>query len=325
MIFINMSIRNLIKNVLHEEVKQKKLKLFALDWDDNILRMPTKLYVKTDDGDSVGMSTEDFAIYREKIGKEPFEFEGKTIVGLDSDAFRDFTRSESFLIDTEKAIRKNRKSPSFVSFKKALIKASPFSIITARGHDPEIIKQGVKVFIDLVLSPEDKERMINNIKNVLKFENREKFYKVDQSSDEQLLDIYLDYKGRYYPVSSKEFGRQFKLDSAKGASSPEQSKKIALSDFLEQVYDEVGDLIKSGKYGPISLGFSDDDPGNVRSMVNHIQDELSMMYPEIKFIVKDTSEGGMKKIIIKRERELNKDLNENYIINKIKKELYKLK
>ena len=50
-----------------------------------------------------------------------------------------------------------------------------------------------------------------------------------------------------------------------------------------------------------------------------------MMYPEIKFIVKDTSEGGMKKIIIKRERELNKDLNENYIINKIKKELYKLR
>jgi len=87
MIFIDMSIRNLIRNILQEE--SKKLKLFALDWDDNILRMPTKLYLKTDDGDSVGMSTEDFAIYREKIGKEPFEFEGKTIVGLDNNAFSD--------------------------------------------------------------------------------------------------------------------------------------------------------------------------------------------------------------------------------------------
>lgn len=325
MIFINMSIRNLIKNVLHEEVKQKKLKLFALDWDDNILRMPTKIYLKTESGNPIGMSTEDFATYREKIGKEPFEFEGEIVIGLDNNAFRDFTSSESFLIDTEKAIRKNRKSPSFVSFKKALIKASPFSIITARGHDPEVIKQGVKRFIELVLSPEDKLRMINNIKNVLKFEDSDTFYKVDQNNEEQLIDIYLDDKGEYYPVSSKEFGKRFKLDSTKGASSPEQSKKIALSDFLEQVYDKVGHLIKSGKYGPISLGFSDDDPGNVRSMISHIQDELSMMYPEIKFIVKDTSEGGMRKIIIKREKELNKDLNENYIINKIKKELYKLR
>jgi hypothetical protein len=316
-----MSIRNLIKNILQEE--SKKLKLFALDWDDNILRMPTKLYLKTDDGESVGMSTEDFAIYREKIGKEPFEFEGKTIVGLDDNAFRDFTSSESFLVDTEKAIRRNRTSPSFTSFKKALIKASPFSIITARGHDPEVIKQGVKRFIELVLSPEDKNRMIQNIKRNFKFEDIGDFYKIDSNDDEQIIDIFLDEKGEYYPVSSKEFGRRFKLDSAKGASSPEQSKKIALSDFLERVYEKVGHLIDSGKYGSVSLGFSDDDPGNVRSMISHIQNELSMMYPEIKFIVKDTSEGGMRKLIIKRERELNKDLNENYIINKIKKELYK--
>jgi len=316
-----MSIRNLIRTILQEE--SKKLKLFALDWDDNILRMPTKLYLKTEDGDSVGMSTEDFAIYREKIGKEPFEFEGKTIVGLDNNAFRDFTSSESFLVDTEKAIRKNRTSPSFMSFKKALIKASPFSIITARGHDPEIIKQGVKKFIDLVLSPEDKIQMIQNIKRVFNFEGISDYYKITSNDDEQLIDIYLDEKGEYYSVSSKEFGRRFKLDSAKGASSPEQSKKIALSDFLERVYEKVGHLIDSGKYGSVSLGFSDDDPGNVRSMINHIRDELSMMYPEIKFIVKDTSEGGMRKLIIKRERELNNDLTENYLVKRIKNKLFK--
>jgi hypothetical protein len=316
-----MSIRNLIRTILQEE--SKKLKLFALDWDDNILRMPTKLYLKTEDGDSVGMSTEDFATYREKIGKEPFEFEGKTIVGLDNNAFRDFTSSESFLVDTEKAIRKNRTSPSFMSFKKALIKASPFSIITARGHDPEIIKQGVKKFIDLVLSPEDKIKMIQNIKRVFNFEGISNYYKITSNDDEQLIDIYLDEKGEYYPVSSKEFGRRFKLDSAKGASSPEQSKKIALSDFLERVYEKVGHLIDSGKYGSVSLGFSDDDPGNVRSMINHIRDELSMMYPEIKFIVKDTSEGGMRKLIIKRERELNNDLTENYLVKRIKNKLFK--
>ena len=222
------------------EDRSDVLLYYAFDWDDNILRMPTKLYLKTDDGDSVGMSTEDFAIYREKIGKEPFEFEGKTIVGLDNNAFRDFTSSESFLVDTEKAIRRNRTSPSFTSFKKALIKASPFSIITARGHDPEVIKQGVKRFIELVLSPEDKDRMIKNIRRTFEFEDISDFYKLDLNNDEQLIDVYLDEKGEYYPVSSKEFGKRFNLDSAKGASSPEQSKKIALSDFLERVYEKVG-------------------------------------------------------------------------------------
>jgi len=165
--------------------------------------------------------------------------------------------------------------------------------------------------------------MIQNIKRVFNFEGISDYYKITSNDNEQLIDIYLDEKGEYYPVSSKEFGRRFNLDSAKGASSPEQSKKLALSDFLEKVYEKVGHLIDSGKYGSVSLGFSDDDPGNVRSMISHIRDELSMMYPEIKFIVKDTSEGGMRKLVIKRERELNKDLTENYLVKRIKNKLFK--
>ena len=295
-----MNRKSLIKRILKEFVEERKLRLYSLDWDDNILGMPTKIYLKDENGNVVGMSTDDFAEYRHLIGKEPFEYEGSNIVGYDDNAYRDFVHPETFLSDTIKAVRKNRFSPSFKKFKETLIYANHFSIITARGHNPEVIKKGIKIFIDIVLTPEEKKRMVENIKDTINFEELSNFYKMDNLSDKQLIDIYLDEKGEYYPVSSKEFGQRFKLDSAGGASSPEQSKKIALSDFLEQVYTKVGKLIHSGKYGSVSLGFSDDDSKNVKSIIEHIEDELTRIYPEIHFVVFDTSEGGMKKIVIRR-------------------------
>ncbi len=314
-----MSNRNLIKKILREVTEERNLRLYALDWDDNILGMPTKIYLKDDEGNSIGMPTDHFAEYRHLIGKEPFEYEDTNIVGFDDDPFRDFTHPETFLSDTIKAVKKNRFSPSFEKFKETLIYANPFSIITARGHSPKVIKKGVKLFINIALTPQEKQEMINNVKDVLDFEEIGGFYKTGDLNDSQLIDVYLDEKGEYYPVSSKEFGQRFKLDSSKGASSPEHNKKLALSDFLEQVYNKVGKLIDSGKYGSVSLGFSDDDVSNVRSMVKHIEDELSKMYPEIHFVVKDTSEGGMKKIVISRinDKADSESLLENYIINKI--------
>ena len=67
------------------------MKYYAFDWDDNIMRMPTEIVVMDENGNEVGMSTEDFAEYRVKIGNEPFNYRGKTIVGLAKDAFRNFT------------------------------------------------------------------------------------------------------------------------------------------------------------------------------------------------------------------------------------------
>jgi hypothetical protein len=315
-----MSNRNLIKKILKEVAEERNLRLYALDWDDNILGMPTKIYLKDEDGNSIGMPTDHFAEYRHLIGKEDFEYEGSTIVGFDDDPFRDFTHPETFLSDTLKAVKKNKFSPSFEKFKETLIYANPFSIITARGHSPKVIKKGVKLFINIALTPQEKQEMVNNIKDVLDFEEIGGYYKTGDLDDSQLIDVYLDEKGEYYPVSSKEFGQRFKLDSSKGASSPEHNKKLALSDFLDQVYYKVGKLIDSGKYGSVSLGFSDDDISNVRSMVQHIEDELSRIYPEIHFVVKDTSEGGMKKIVITRvdDEADSESLLENYIINKIK-------
>jgi hypothetical protein len=39
--------------------------------------MPTKIIVKDENGDEVGMSTDDFAEHRHHFGKEPFDYKGE--------------------------------------------------------------------------------------------------------------------------------------------------------------------------------------------------------------------------------------------------------
>ena len=103
-IFINMNYVKTIKKLLNEIIDDKHspvMKYYAFDWDDNLMFMPTKIYLKDDKGKSVGMSTEDFAEYRTEIGKEEFNYDGHTIVGFDDEPFRDFrvTGDRNFIKD----------------------------------------------------------------------------------------------------------------------------------------------------------------------------------------------------------------------------------
>jgi hypothetical protein len=77
------------------------MKYYAFDWDDNIMKMPTKIILKTKDGEEVGMSTEDFAHYRSKIGSEEFKYEDNIIVGYGERPFRNFNveGDKKFVID----------------------------------------------------------------------------------------------------------------------------------------------------------------------------------------------------------------------------------
>jgi hypothetical protein len=88
-----MNYKVLVRQIINEIIDEKHtpvMKYYSFDWDDNLMFMPTKIYLKDKDGKSVGMSTEDFAEYRTEIGKEEFDYEGHTIVGFDEDPFRDF-------------------------------------------------------------------------------------------------------------------------------------------------------------------------------------------------------------------------------------------
>ena len=125
--------------------KSPDLKYYAFDWDDNIVNMPTKIMLLTYDDEEVGMSTSDFAEYRSKIGKDPFDYNGETIVGYAAEPYKNFAvyGDNQFIIDAMLA----EPGPSWEDFVECINGGSIFAIITARGHTPSILKEAVYNYI----------------------------------------------------------------------------------------------------------------------------------------------------------------------------------
>jgi hypothetical protein len=239
------------------------LKYYAFDWDDNIVHMPTRIILKDDEGDNVGMSTQDFAEYRHKIGKEPFKYKGDTIVGYSEDPFRNFrvTGDKDFLIDAMSA----EPGPAFEDFKEAINNGSIFSIITARGHNPRTLKEAVYNYIVSNFNGISKEELIKNLKKYRSFVDEE------DMSDEEIIRSYLELN-QYHPVS---FGDD------KGAVNPEEAKVEAMEEFVSYV-KSMATLLGGKAYlkkdiannfipDKLSIGFSDDDPKNVEVMKKHFE------------------------------------------------------
>lgn len=266
---------------------EAKLRSYVFDWDDNILRMPTKIHMDKKEGDKwvpVDVSTEEFAHVRTDPNYR-----------IREDSFSDFKSTDAFLRDAEQAIHHQKFAPSYKKFIEALVYANNFAINTARGHKPEALKQGVKLFIKMVLSRDEKKEMIRNIQKSLPGGLTKGL------NPEQLLDLYLDERGEYYPVSSEEFGERFGLPVTGGASNPEHAKQVAIEHFVRKLLDGVKNNLVNGKYKKISLGFSDDDMKNVKAVQKFIDEQLNKMYPEVHFVVYDTSLGGKKKMVIEKE------------------------
>lgn len=240
------------------------MKYYAFDWDDNIVHMPTKIMVLTDDGNEVGMSTDDFAEHRHHIGKEPFKYKGETIVGYADEPFRNFRTAgdKDFLIDAMRA----KEGPAFGDFREAINNGSIFSIITARGHNPETLKQAVYNYIISGYNGIDKNKLIKNLKKYRNFVNE------DDMSDDELIKSYLELN-KYHPVS---FGEG-------SAANPEELKVKALEDFVSYIKAMAGILNKrafikndiSNNFIPKmpSIGFSDDDIRNVEVVSKHFKDK----------------------------------------------------
>ena len=54
------------------------------------------------------------------------------------------------------------------------------------------------------------------------------------------------------------------------------------------------------EYNKLSIGFSDDDLGNINAITNFIKEVLQVEFPQVDFVVYDTSEGEINKIIVKQ-------------------------
>jgi hypothetical protein len=237
------------------------LKYYAFDWDDNIVTMPTRIMVKDENDEVIGMTTEDFAHYRNKLGKEEFDYNGHKIVGYDEDPFRNFRTEgdKAFLVDAMLA----KTGPAWSDFIECINNGSIFSIITARGHNPKTLKEGVYNYIISGFNGISKSELLKNLRKYRNFTDEKEL------NDSQLIKSYLDLC-RFYPVS---FGT--------GAeANPEDEKVKALEEFVGYVRDLSVKLHKkaflknkvSNNFVP-TIGFSDDDLKNVETIKKHFEDK----------------------------------------------------
>jgi hypothetical protein len=258
------------------------MKYYAFDWDDNIVHMPTKIMLKTEDGEEIGMSTDDFAEYRHDLGKIPIQYKGNVVVGYADEPFRNFRTKgdKDFLVDSMIA----KEGPAFDDFREAINNGSIFAIITARGHNPETLKQSIYNYIISGFNGIDKDTLIKNLKKYRSFVNE------DEMSDDELIKSYLELN-KYHPVS---FGNE------EGVSNPEELKVKAMEDFVSYIKGMSGIINKrafikndiSNNFIPKEpvIGFSDDDIKNVEAMSKHFKDKPDN-------IVKTYSTaGGIKKL-----------------------------
>ncbi len=251
-------------------------KYYAFDWDDNIVTMPTKIILKDEDGDEIGMSTEDFADYREIIGKEPFEYDGHKIVGYSDDPYRFFRTSgdKQFIVDAITA----KPGPAWPDFVEAINNGSIFAIITARGHKPEVIKEACYNYIVSNFNGIDSKELVRNLEKYRDLADQETV------SKRQMIREYLDLC-KFYPVSY--------LNGSE--ANPEEGKVKALREFVDYVKKVSSELQNKAflknrisNYFVPKIGFSDDDIKNVDVVKKHFSKD-----PE-NIIKTYSTKGGIK-------------------------------
>lgn len=287
-----------------ESVIGRDFKYYIFDWDDNILRMPTRIHMekRREDGtwEPISVSTTVFSVIRtDTLNYRLSENDRERAFA----EFRDDpqTGSDRFLRDTAVALERalsgcEPSPPSFHVFRQTLVEGRLFAIVTARGHSEDTLKKGVRMFIDRVLSDEEKLRMLGSLRGY-----RQCFDKLTTfGSDEDELAYYLSLC-HYHAVESPSF----KARVGDFAGKSEISKQFAIRDFVEYVIRMLHKTGADALSRPISVGFSDDDPKNVKAIEEYIRCVLAQHFPSIKFCVYDTSDQhGVRKIVVAGQLDL---------------------
>ncbi|HAS83106.1 MAG TPA: hypothetical protein DCS43_10645, partial [Verrucomicrobia bacterium] len=265
-------------------VADRDLKYYIFDWDDNILHMPTSIHLERRHENGTwgphSVSTAVFSVIRcDAENYRPPD-------GVWENAFRDFRdidvdNENIFLRDTRTAVDRvvsgqDTAGPSFEKFRRTLVEGRLFAIVTARGHSPAVIREAVTYFINAVLTPEEHAVMLSNIRGYIACFDPQHI----EATDEEVMRYYLDHN-KYHGVMSPDFRRQ--MGQTPGASpNTEIGKQFAIKDFVEHI---IALARQRGLSKPISVGFSDDDKGNVVAVEDYVRKELSMEFPGVKFVV----------------------------------------
>ena len=290
------------------EVARRDFKYYIFDWDDNILHMPTKIYMEhrdteTGEWNPVALSTSIYSLVRTDAENYRMPRDGGRAA-----AFRDFADEmlsdsaggeSAFISDTRAALARIKSGekhpgPSFKTLCKTLREGRIFASVTARGHASDSIREAVKMFIDTVLTPDDRREMMRSLRGYRWWLDK----KTEFGTDEEELDYYLS-MCRYHAVTHPDFhawvegDEDFggKYSSASSDKRPELAKEFAIRDFVEHVFHV---LERTGGLGhPVSIGFSDDDSGNVKAVSDFIKAELARRFNGFKFVVYDTSDPSL--------------------------------
>ena len=288
------------------DVRDRAFKYYIFDWDNNILHMPTRIHLERKRSDGVwedhAVSTSVYSVVR----NDPENY--RPPKGNWEQAFREFRDfahepESKFLIDTKSVLApivagKKSGGPSFEQFRSALIEGRLFAIVTARGHKSETLREGVRYFIDQVLTDGERVKMLRDLRGY------RAVYANDGHgmSDDEVIEAYLDLN-RFHAVTSPEFLARM------GVAEPnrdiqEEAKQFAIKDFVTHA---IGIVQHCGADRPISVGFSDDDPRNVDAVEAYIEHQLHREFPGVKFVVYDTSDPDVpdgRKIVVTGQLEL---------------------
>ena len=262
-------------------VVKKHLLYYAFDIDDNLLKMPTKLRLVNNKSGFTEVSTDWYALNREKIGKTPIKFGCDTIIGYaenihDSFIYFSDAKKLAFKRDYIDAIKNKKFAPAWSDFIEAILNGSIFAIVTARGHSSNTIREMVEYVIFDYLNHNDREKIISNLKSY------NTLFKKNQTQN--LISDYLD-KCLFVGVAHPDYYDE-NIPS-------EKQKYMVLKKFIKKI-EEI-----SKKIGiPAKLGFSDDDIKNIKSIESLFESNSKRKYSNIvEYVIKNTKSNN--KIIIK--------------------------
>lgn len=247
------------------------LNYYLFDWDDNIVYMPTRIWMEdVNDGTEVSFSTTEFATRRHDPKLKTTET-----------SFREFgDDTGDFGGDLKKAMQGSMwKGPAFKDFKVAVMTGRLFAIITARGHSEDIMREAVSDFIDQILSKDEYDQMLESLKEF-------------KSIAGEVSDI--KSVKREYLASCRFIGVQNpSVKEKSGAQSVEEGKRMAIRGFVNYVVDNNNKVFGEKHKGfDMSFGMSDDDQKNIEAVDGLMREELSLLHPNVKFVAFNT--GGDK-------------------------------